>query len=155
MTQKRPFIRQKGPILMAKEAYSYGKRGLFIWQKRPIHISIPEVCVSVKRDLFTRQKRPIHISTRETPLPLPAVVAIQMHHAEPLELHAAPRACVRTRSPAISLLFLERVREREERKVEREERKGGESARRRARVRACVREERTCCARVRIKLSVE
>ena len=24
---------------MAKEAYSYGKRGLFIWQKRPVHMA--------------------------------------------------------------------------------------------------------------------
>jgi len=28
-------IVQKRPIHMAKEAYSYGKRDLFIWQKRP------------------------------------------------------------------------------------------------------------------------
>jgi len=36
---------------MAKEAYSCGKRGLFMWQKRPIHVAkepyehtnIPEV----------------------------------------------------------------------------------------------------------------
>ena len=30
------------PVHMAKEAYSYDKRSLFIWQKRPISISIPE-----------------------------------------------------------------------------------------------------------------
>jgi len=29
---------QKRPIHMAKETYSYGKRDLFIWKKRPIHI---------------------------------------------------------------------------------------------------------------------
>ena len=44
---------------MAKEAYLYGKRGLFVWQKRPIEIIIPEVCVSVKRDLWIGQKRPM------------------------------------------------------------------------------------------------
>jgi len=27
---------------VSKETYSYGKRGLFIWQKRPIAISIPQ-----------------------------------------------------------------------------------------------------------------
>ena len=55
---------------MAKEAYSYDKRGLFIWQKRPIthtketyrYTGIPEVCVSVKRDVFTWQKRPILVT---------------------------------------------------------------------------------------------
>ena len=31
---------QKRPIHMAKEAYSYDKIDLFIWQKRPIEISI-------------------------------------------------------------------------------------------------------------------
>ena len=31
---------------MAKKAYSHGKRGLFTWQKRPIHV----------------QKRPIHMA---------------------------------------------------------------------------------------------
>ena len=29
---------------VSKETYSYGKRDLFIWQKRPITISIPQVC---------------------------------------------------------------------------------------------------------------
>jgi len=28
---------------MAKEAYSRGKRGLFMWQKRPIDVGTPEV----------------------------------------------------------------------------------------------------------------
>ena len=37
---------QKRPIYMAKETYLYGKRGLFIWQKRPIAMSIPQVCGS-------------------------------------------------------------------------------------------------------------
>ena len=55
---------------MTTEAYVYGKRGLFVWQKRPIAISIPEVCVSVKRGLpygkrglFMWQKRPTDILT--------------------------------------------------------------------------------------------
>ena len=30
---------QKRPIYMAKEAYLYGKRGLFTWQKRPIYMA--------------------------------------------------------------------------------------------------------------------
>jgi len=29
------FMWKKRPIRMAKEAFSYGKRGLFMWQKRP------------------------------------------------------------------------------------------------------------------------
>ena len=37
------FIWQKRPVYMAKEAYLYGKRGLFTWQNRPIEFSIPEV----------------------------------------------------------------------------------------------------------------
>jgi len=59
------------PIHMAKETYSYGKRGLFIWQKRPTNTSIPEVCLSVsetwlygKRDLFMWQKRPVYMEKR-------------------------------------------------------------------------------------------
>jgi predicted metal-binding protein len=42
---------------MAKEAYSYGKRGLFIWQKRPIHMA-KEAYSYGKRGLFIWQKRP-------------------------------------------------------------------------------------------------
>ena len=30
------FVWQNWPICMAKEAYSHGKRGPFAWQKRPI-----------------------------------------------------------------------------------------------------------------------
>ena len=37
-------------------------RGLFTWEMRPIAISLPEVCVSVKRDLFIWQKRPIYLA---------------------------------------------------------------------------------------------
>ena len=49
---------------MAKETYLYGKRGLFVWQKRPICMAISypdraQVCLRVKRDLFVWQKRPI------------------------------------------------------------------------------------------------
>jgi len=29
---------------VSKETYSYGKRDLFIWQKRPITMSIPQQC---------------------------------------------------------------------------------------------------------------
>ena len=46
---------------MAKEAYSYGKRGLFICQKRPIHMA-KEAYSCGKRDLFICQKRPIHMA---------------------------------------------------------------------------------------------
>jgi len=45
----------------AKEAYSYGKRDLFIWQKRPIHMA-KEACSYGKRGLFIWQKRPIHMA---------------------------------------------------------------------------------------------
>jgi hypothetical protein len=45
---------------MAKEAYAYGKRGLFIWQKRPMHTA-KEAYSYGKRGLFIRQKRPIKI----------------------------------------------------------------------------------------------
>jgi hypothetical protein len=40
----------------AKEAYSYGKRGLFIWQKRPIHMA-KETYSYGKRDLVLWQMR--------------------------------------------------------------------------------------------------
>ena len=56
------FICQKRPIHVAKETYSYVKRDLFIWQKRPIHMS-----KEVKRGLFICQKRPIHSSHRYVP----------------------------------------------------------------------------------------
>ena len=46
---------------MAKETYSYGKRDLFIWQKRPIHMA-KEAYLYGKRDLFIWQKRPIHMA---------------------------------------------------------------------------------------------
>ena len=82
--QKRPIIRQKRPTHMAKEggcgmlkcqkrpihtakeAYSYGKRDLFIRQKRPIEIGMPVVCISIKRGrLATWQKRPTNTQTKE------------------------------------------------------------------------------------------
>ena len=58
------FIWQKRPIYMAKETYSYDKRDLFIWQKRPIHMA-KETYSYDKRDLFIWQKRPIRISIPE------------------------------------------------------------------------------------------
>ena len=45
---------------MAKEAYLYSKRGLFIWQKRPIYMA-KEACLYGKRGLFIWQKRPIYM----------------------------------------------------------------------------------------------
>ena len=42
---------------MAKEAYSHGKRGLFTWQKGPIHMA-KEAYLHGKRGLSARQKRP-------------------------------------------------------------------------------------------------
>jgi len=50
-------------VSVKKETYVYGKRGLCVRQKRqkrPIEISIPEVCVCVRRGLFIWQKRPIY-----------------------------------------------------------------------------------------------
>ena len=53
----------KEPYHMAKEPYLYGKRGLFIWQKRPVHkakeaYSYGKRGLSYgKRGLFIRQKR--------------------------------------------------------------------------------------------------
>ena len=55
------FIRQKRPIHMAKKTYSYGKRDLFIWQKRPTHMS-KETYSYVKSDLIIWQKRPHHMA---------------------------------------------------------------------------------------------
>ena len=37
---------------VSKEACTSEKRDLFLWQKSPVNISMPEVCVSVKIDLF-------------------------------------------------------------------------------------------------------
>ena len=42
---------------MAKETHLYGKRDLFIWQKRPIYME-KETYLYGKRDLFIWQKRP-------------------------------------------------------------------------------------------------
>jgi len=39
------FLWQKRPISMAKEAYFYGKRGLFLWQKRPTGVGVPELAL--------------------------------------------------------------------------------------------------------------
>jgi len=62
------FIWQKRPIYMAKETYdetySYGKRDLFIWQQRPIHMA-KETYSYGKRDLFIWQKRPTNTSRPE------------------------------------------------------------------------------------------
>ena len=44
-------------LAVSKETYSYGKRDLFIWQKRPIHMA-KETYSYGKRDLFIWQKRP-------------------------------------------------------------------------------------------------
>ena len=44
MYPSRPMYIAKRPIHMAKEPYSYGKRALFIWQKRPTRT--PERCHS-------------------------------------------------------------------------------------------------------------
>ena len=41
---------QMRPIYMAEETCIYGKRGLYIWQKRPTYMA---------RDLYIWQKRPI------------------------------------------------------------------------------------------------
>ena len=45
-----------------------------ISEKRPTNTSIPEVCVSAKRDLFMRQKRPIEIGIPEILLALLGVI---------------------------------------------------------------------------------
>jgi hypothetical protein len=37
---------------VSKKTYLYGKRDLFIWQKRSIHISIPEVSQHISRSLL-------------------------------------------------------------------------------------------------------
>ena len=54
---------------VSKETYVYGKRGRFIWQKRPMYMA-EETYVSGKRDLCIRQKRPIGIS-----------ISVQIHAA--------------------------------------------------------------------------
>ena len=51
---------QKRPIYMAKEAYLYGKRGLFTWQKRPIEISIPEERPSAAEPCLNASLEPIY-----------------------------------------------------------------------------------------------
>ena len=52
-----------GNIYIVKETYSYEKRDLFIWQKRPIHMK-KETYSYGKRGLFIWQKRPIKICWR-------------------------------------------------------------------------------------------
>ena len=52
-----PNTQVKEAHYVAKETYSYGKRDLFIWQKRPIHMA-KETYSYGKRDLFIWQKRP-------------------------------------------------------------------------------------------------
>jgi hypothetical protein len=55
------FMWQKRPVHVAKETYLYGKRDLFIWQKRPVHVA-KETYSYGKRDLSMWQKRPTHHS---------------------------------------------------------------------------------------------
>ena len=50
---------------VSKKTYLYGKRDLFIWQKRSIHISMPEVCVRVKRGLLYTSKETYYINKRD------------------------------------------------------------------------------------------
>jgi hypothetical protein len=59
---------------VSKETYIYGKRDLYLWQKRPIPMAKESygktdlqtlTYLSVKRDLFIWQKRPINISIPE------------------------------------------------------------------------------------------
>ena len=56
------YIWQKRPIHMAKEAYSYGKRGLFIWQKRPIHMAEEAHGHTVLQDLPRRGGTTVHMA---------------------------------------------------------------------------------------------
>jgi len=65
------------PVYVEKETYLCGKRDLFMWQKRPIHVSkeiysfmaampvhvAKETYSCGKRDLFMWQKRAIKVST--------------------------------------------------------------------------------------------
>ena len=46
---------------MAKEACLFGKRGLFIWQKRPAYMA-NETCLYDTRDLFEWHNRPNEIN---------------------------------------------------------------------------------------------
>ena len=46
---------------MAKDAYMCAKRGLYMWQKRPIYVA-KEAYICVKRGLYVRQKRPIYVA---------------------------------------------------------------------------------------------
>ena len=50
-----PGALRQWPIHMAKEAYLYGKRGLFIWQKRPIHAAKGAYSYG-KRGLFIKKE---------------------------------------------------------------------------------------------------
>ena len=60
--QKRPIVWQKRPIHMAKETYSYGKRGLFtLAYLRYARVS-KETYSYGKRDLFLWQKRRIYMA---------------------------------------------------------------------------------------------
>jgi len=46
---------------MAKEVGLYGKRGLFIWQKRSVYMA-QEACLHGKRGRFIWQKRPVYMA---------------------------------------------------------------------------------------------
>jgi hypothetical protein len=54
---------------MAKETYIYGKRDLYIWQKRPMYDlgskggeSTTFLSIRLKRDLYIWQKRPMYMA---------------------------------------------------------------------------------------------
>ena len=57
------FLWQKRPIYVVKETYLCGKRDLFVWQKRPIYMA-KETYVCIKRDLLIWQKRPIYVAKK-------------------------------------------------------------------------------------------
>ena len=70
MAKDSLFIWQTKPINISipevcksvKRDLLYGKRDLFIWQKRPISIRVPEVCVSGKRDLLYDKRGPLRLA---------------------------------------------------------------------------------------------
>ena len=50
LVQRRHHVRLLTYAQVSKEAYSYGERGLFIWQKRPINM----LCSTYPRQRYTK-----------------------------------------------------------------------------------------------------
>jgi len=64
--QQSPSHMENEPCVDTNEPYTYGKKDLHIWQKRPIHMAKETYTYGKKRDLHIwPKKRPTHMAKRD------------------------------------------------------------------------------------------